>query len=309
MWPLEPPLIYAKNFKVMETKIALLVVYNHRYDKNISLINSIYKNKFTYIYHLVPFYDGNLDNVITVYDSSYYFHNYIAQAYQHLKSLEYTHFFIIADDMILNPAINEKNLWQNLNITKNDCYISSFIFLQTRTYFWPWITNALKYKRLQPGVEIMDILPTKEEAINKFKKHGFPVGKIPLKRVLTKRLYLFYYCVLKKLPFSLVLDYPLIGGYSDIFITTAKEMPRFCQILGAFAATKLFVEIAIPTALVLTAETIKTDDEVLLKRGDIWLQDRQLFENNYNNSLSKLLNDFPLDKLYVHPVKLSRWKK
>ncbi len=54
----------------MEKKLALLVVYNHRYDKNIPVIDKIYQNRFSHVFHLVPFYDGEQENVIPVYDLS-----------------------------------------------------------------------------------------------------------------------------------------------------------------------------------------------------------------------------------------------
>jgi hypothetical protein len=44
----------------METKVALLVIYNHRYDKNITRVEALYKKRFSHIYHVVPFYDGKL---------------------------------------------------------------------------------------------------------------------------------------------------------------------------------------------------------------------------------------------------------
>ena len=47
----------------METKVALLVIYNHRYDKNIVRVKQIYAKRFSYIYHVMPFYDGN-DHIV-----------------------------------------------------------------------------------------------------------------------------------------------------------------------------------------------------------------------------------------------------
>lgn len=292
----------------MKKKVALLVVYNHRYDKNIPIINYLYKGRFSYVYHLVPFYDGNEENVIAVYDNSFYFHNYIAQAYQHIKNLDFTHFFIVADDMIVNPKLNELNIWRLLGITETDCYISRFSILQQQKDFWPWIAQALKYKRIQPGVEISNILPPIEEAKKRFSLHNIPTDKIPIRRLYTKYFRLFYQKVLKELPFSLTLDYPLVGGYSDIFLVTNKEISQFCQILGAFAATRLFVEMAIPTALILTADNIKTDEDVLLKRGDLWLDEIDKFATLFNYNLSNLIDRYPHEKLFIHPVKLSKWE-
>lgn len=67
--------------KNVDMKIALLVLYNHRYDKNIPRIEKLYEGKFSHIFHLMPFYDGDHPNVFPVYESSYYFQSYIAQAY------------------------------------------------------------------------------------------------------------------------------------------------------------------------------------------------------------------------------------
>ena len=77
------------------TKTALLVVYNHRFDKNIGRIRELYANRFSYVYHVMPFYDGNEPDVIPVFDSSYCFSGYIAQAYSHLRNDGFTHFFIV----------------------------------------------------------------------------------------------------------------------------------------------------------------------------------------------------------------------
>ncbi len=59
---------------IMVKKVALLIIYNHRYDKNIPLLETLYGERFTYLYHIIPFYDGTKDNVITVYDSSFLSH-------------------------------------------------------------------------------------------------------------------------------------------------------------------------------------------------------------------------------------------
>lgn len=292
----------------MERKVALLVVYNHRYDKNISRIESLYNGKFSHLYHLVPFYDGDKENVITVYDSSYYFQNYVAQAYQHIKNDGFTHYFVVADDMLLNPKVTEKNLWEVLGIADNDCYISRLTILQERKRFWPWISHALKYKLRQKGVEVENILPTRDEAKRIFDKHGLPYYKIPAKRIFVRDIKLMWHLIIKKIPFSRTLDYPLVAGYSDIYLVTEKEMPKFCQYCGAFAATKLFVEIATPTSLVLVADSIKQDKELNIQRGDMRKKEAQDIAEKYQFKLDALIKDFPESKLYLHPIKLSKWK-
>lgn len=292
-----------------ENNIALLVIYNHRYDQNIPRIERLYAGRFSHIYHLMPFYDGSQKNVIPVYDSSFYFQNYIAQAYHHIKNNGYTHFFVVADDMIINPKINETNLLKKVGLDSKDCYISRLTIFQERRDLWYWMPMALKYRIKQTGVEVEKILPTKEEAIKQFELHHIPTSRIPLKRVLTKNWNDFKQIVLKQLPFSLTLDYPLVGGYSDILIVPADIMPKFCQYCGAFAATKLFVEVAIPTALVLSSPyAIKTDADLGIKRGDWPSAYINKMLKSCDFKLDKLLDNFPQGYLYLHPVKLSKWK-
>ena len=40
----------------------------------------------------------------------------------------------------------------------------------------------------------------------------------------------------------------------------------------------------------------------------MWTKEDQQFLEKYQNDLNKLLNDFPKEKLYLHPIKLSKWK-
>src|SRR5690348_16209399 len=105
------------------SKVALIIIYNHQYNKNIEIVERIYKNKFSNIYHLVPFYRGEKSNVIAVYQSSYYFHGYVSQGLKSFFKKEYSHYFFIADDMILNPMINEDNYREYLHLSDHSCFI------------------------------------------------------------------------------------------------------------------------------------------------------------------------------------------
>lgn len=290
----------------MKTKIALLVIYNHRFDKNIERINKLYANKFSYIYHIMPFYDGNEPNVIPVYESSYCFSGYISQAYTHLKKEEFTHFFMVADDMILNPTIDEYTIWNKLGIDFQDAYIDEIVcFQHGGKRWWRRIIDALDYTPNQLGVELKGILPNKEEAQQRFDLHNLPYSPIPRKELLRNPRKKDF---LKMLTKSCTLKYPLVRAYSDILLIPTDVMPRFCNYCGAFSATRLFVEMAVPTALVLSSDNIKTGKDTILKPGAMWTEKDLIILNPYNHSLTKLLNDFPPQKLYLHPIKLSQWK-
>lgn len=290
----------------MDTKVALLVIYNHRFDKNIQRINELYAGTFSHIYHIMPFYDGYAPNVIPVYESSYCFQGYIAQAYTHLRNKNFTHYFVVADDMILNPAVNENTIWEVLGINYNDAYIDEIIcFQRGGKRWWRRIIDALDYSPNQLGVELKGLLPTREEAERCFDFHGLPYTPIPRSELLRNPRKKDFLKMLRK---NCELKYPLVRAYSDILLLPADIMPKFTLYCGAFAATRLFVEMAIPTALVLSSDNIKLGKDAKLKPGAMWFEEDFKIIEPYNNQLNKLLNDFPSEKFYLHPIKLSQWK-
>lgn len=261
----------------------------------------------------MPFYDGKKSNVISVFESSFYFQGYIAQAYQHLKNKGFTHYYVIADDLILNPLIDENNLWDVLGLDFDECMFTEFLIMQERSAFWGHAQNALDWNIVKPGVEIENLLPSYDDAKSKFAKFALPVGELTEGiiddghvRSLKEKLY----SLIKKRKIDRMLKYPLVGGYSDTFLITADVMPLFSHYCGIFSATHLFVELAVPTAIVLSAEKIKLEKDLKLKGEPIWDRLRlSELEKEYKSDLNSLLNKFPENTLYLHPVKLSKWFK
>lgn len=287
-------------------KIALLIIYNHRYDKNIERLETIYAGKFTHIFHIMPFYDGIRENVIPVYESSYYFQSYLSQAYVHLKKQGFTHFFVVADDMIIHPSLHENNLLEKMGLAEDECYIDYLLKLQELDYVWRQ-TWAMEYKVKQKGVEIAGFLPCVEEAKKQFDKYQIPYSALSVKPFIGRRIkYLWSY--IKNLR-RRNLDYPLVGGYADILVLTSEMMDKFSLYCGAFAATKLFVELAIPTALVLSTDKLKvTSDLKGWESGAMWKGRIKEFAEEYDYSFEKLMMNYPDKKLFLHPIKLSKWK-
>lgn len=299
----------------METKIALLIIYNHRYDKNIPRIEQIYAGRFSHVYHIIPFYDGEQKNVIPVYDNSFQFQGYISQAYQHLKGKGFTHFLAVADDMLINPKLNETNFFKFTGIDQKACFIHELRDLRDIHRRWFHIDDAIHFSLYNRGLEIDNILPTKEEAEKAFQHHGIPyrlVSEKPYQSVRrrvreTLLLYrrLFYYRILQRIYFS----YPLVGGYSDLIVVPNTVMATFCQYCGAFAAARLFVEIAIPTSLILCCDKIQTLKQIKMNDSLILPRDKARdFLPDLNYSYAELEKNCPQDMFYIHPIKLSKWK-
>ena len=292
-------------FFLAMTKTALLVIYNHRFDKNIPRIDKLYEGRFSDVYHIVPFYDGTQKNVIPVYDSSFQFQGYISQAYAQLRDKGYTHYFVVADDMIINPALDENNYLERIGLGEHDCFLDYILVLQELKEAWRQ-TEAMAYKVNLRGVEVEKVLPSREVAEARFAHYGLPTGPIPVRPMFDRRLrfILKYMQNIKRRN----LDYPLLGGYCDILVLTSDMMDKFCLYCGAFAATRLFAEFAIPTAMILASDNVKTSKDTLLGGTALWSKEDKAFLEAYNGSLQALVDDFPADKLFFHPIKLSQWK-
>ncbi len=319
-------------------KIALLVVYNHRFDNNIPVIERMYRDRFTYIYHIMPFYNGAKDNVIPVYENSYFYEGYIAQAYSHLKGKGFTHFFTIADDMIINPSINENSLFEVTGIPEDYCFIPGFFRLQKEKDIGLVYRLCYYYRNKLAGIDTTNVIPTVDEALNCFKELGLSTEPLRMKDIdVPFKLKLGMYVnkvesFIKSIFYRHSITdnyskYPLVMSWSDINIVTADVMSRFANYCGYFAATHLFVEVAIPTALAYSTTKIVQEKDIKLKvqmldhpgysalfkggnREDMFQEQQNTikFLEGLNYNVKRLMENYPKNLFCIHPVKLSKWK-
>lgn len=333
----------------MDSKVALIFVFNHRFDKNIEKLEEIYKGRFSNIYHLVPFYDGEKENVIAVFENSYHFQGYLTQGFKHYFKEQFLHYLFIADDLILNPDINENNYQQYFKLSAKDSFISEVYSLHNindnilycnparladgfaklrnkKVEKWSWsrVFEAYKYDPKKNGIESAKELPDYKEALALLERHGITVAPLnyadvfggpkkpdSLKMVGKNISYLWGHELMRK---KYHLKYPLAGSYSDIVIVSNECIKKFIHYCGVFAAMELFVELAIPTALLFATENVVTEP-IINKKGLVFWpyskKRKQLYEEEmqkYDYKIENLLTMFPKDKLYIHPIKLSKWK-
>ena len=310
--------------------IALAIIYNHRFDKNIPILDDIYKDRFSHVFHIVPFYDGDKENVIPVYEHSFYFQGYIAQASRELKSKgDFEHFMFVGDDVLLHPDLNEHNYKDFFKIGAEDTFIT-FIrdLVETGEKSDLFIMHLAMYFKLPDrpgtGLEITDQLPSYIEAVKKFEEKGFEepyllpkhVYALPKRTDFKKTIFgeYFYRKRFKEVTRLLAQDkvkltFPIINGFSDLLILPKTDFDKFSQYCGLFAAARLFVEYAIPTIMILVCKKIVTEADLDKKSLLLWNDDREKFQQKYEASFNKIFNNFPKDTLYVHPVKLSKWKR
>jgi len=305
------------------SKVALVIVYNHQYNKNIEVLEDIYGERFSDIYHLVPFYTGEKRNVIPVYENSYYFQGYIAQGYRSFYNSDFDHYLFVADDLILNPTINERNYTEYLKLSDRTCFLPGFIMLHECEKWWPRVGEAFRYRIKTPGVEAEKQLPDYETALDLVNRFNLEIKPLKLNQIWRNPVSLYYSLeqIVTRRKTDVInfigslmrnqfdLPYPMVGSYSDICVVSAESIKLFCHNCGVFAATNLFVEVALPTAMILSASEIVTEEDLELKGKALWTEEDYKLLNNYNNDLDKLLEEFPQKYLYLHPIKLSKWRR
>lgn len=303
----------------------LIIVFNHRFDRNIPVLEKIYGSRFRHIFFLVPFYDGDHPRVIPVYESSFYFQSFFAQGFHRFFQEEFTHYIFAGDDCILNPSINETNFLDEMGLPEDSDHVPEFIEFHKLSQGGWWHTKkAVEFFSNRGGAEVKHELPSKEEAVLKFKMHGLDIQPLTMRNIFgpgklnslnawQSWLYKQFFWRVKwknyKKKGKVELPYPAVGSYSDMFVVTKKSIRSFCRYCGIMGATGLFVEIAIPTALVLSSEKITLEKDLKLKGKALWSKEEvEAVEKKNELSLSKLMQNFPSDQIYFHPVKLSKWK-
>ena len=302
----------------MSEKICLVVIFNHQFNRNLPVLRELLGGKFSHVRFLVPFYRGSDPDVIAVYDSSATFQGYIVQAYPHLSKEGYTHFVFTADDLLLNPCLDETNLLSSLTLGPGDAYIQELRPITDVTFHWPFLHTVLKAMRFDPFVNAADQLPDREEALRRLAVHGVRLTGFGLKTLrfaqgswwwkirslLAKTFFLYGSKEVRRVV------YPLVMSYSDFLVVPAAVMGDFCHFCGVFTAMRIFVECAIPTALALAAPRIKVERDIPMRGKEVFnLDDLAVFEEKYERRLSVLCANFPAATIYAHPVKLSRWTR
>lgn len=107
------------------------------------------------------------------------------------------------------------------------------------------------------------------------------------------------------------IPYPMAWGYVDMFCVSRNKLFEFSRMLGIFSAMNLFVEIAIPTAIVLTEERENVVLFCELQKYEcqaFWNEAKKVFVDRYNMDFQNLCEHWDKRWLFVHPVKLSQWK-
>ena len=294
--------------------VCLVIIENHRYEKNIDKLLKIYRDRFSTIRFLVPFYKGKNETVIPVYDSSYFFNGFIAQAGIQLARIECDHYVFIADDLVLNPEINENNIEQYFNLNKGEALLSRPCadLVKSTLPFRSYLNVFDSFRYEDCGVHYECELPSKEDALSKMTKYG--LGDMNIQRSIfrnnawRKENTVYFWRRLKNaikiIAGRAKLPYPIVVGFSDFYIIPSCNFEEFYSLCGVFAAMNLQVEMATPTATILSCENViflENNNDIQHARENIYIQ-------KYMSDYNKLIQDWPADRNYLNPIKLSKWK-
>ena len=296
--------------------LCVVFIHNHRFDENIGKLEHIYASRFPDRFHLVPFYRGSIPNVVPVYASSFNFQGFVAQADRVLRQREFRHYAFVADDLILNPALNAGTLITELGLDSDTGYIRRG---DPVNFAWQHLTPTMA-AMVTHGVNWTQEVPSFQEAAAVFRANGFEVERIGLKHfamgIKPKQLVQLIYYLLRRQQQRRKdpsLDwrgfpYPMLCAYSDFFVVPGGALPNFSAWNGAFAAAGMFAELSIPATLLLACKRVRYEHETEWRGREYWEEKIPVFEREHERRLSRLFSSFPTKQLYVHPVKLSRWK-
>ena len=302
------------------SNVCFVLIHNHKFERNIPKIEAIYEGRFRHLFHLIPFYQGVKPNVIRVDETSHCFQGFFSQGKATYARTRADYYVFGGDDLLLNPSLNEGNIVEALGLKSGTGYIKTLESLSNANLLWPSFADALFALGRGNGVNWESELPSFDEAAAMFEKCGLPVGRLRLGHLLRgikpwRFVLLLYYLVTRlqkkaKRPQTDIFGfpYPLAFSYSDFLVVPGDALDAFCHYCGVFSAAGLFAEIAIPTALVLSCQSIRLESETRWQGLEVWAKDEvDAMEKRNQLSLATLFESFPDNQLYVHPVKLSRW--
>lgn len=299
------------------SKICLVIIFNHRFDVNIEKLEKLYEGRFSHIYHIVPFYDGDKENVIPVYECSFRFNGYIAQAYEKFKG-DYDHYFFVADDIALHPDINERNFEEWFGVDADTCYIPELKPIR-ELEGWGFSQNFMDPEHFlvfYTGTNWKSEMMSADEAFKiaeakGYKKSDFSFGVSEMKNCLKYRkryprvITLFFKTIIKG---RQQLPYPVWGKYCDIFSIPGGQMKDMARMFGVTAAMNFYVEMAIPTTLMLLSPKVSFGEGRKEKPLLLWgKQARGEIVDKYHGDFNYLEENWDENTLFIHPIKLSQW--
>lgn len=293
-------------------RCTLVILFNHPFPKNISKLRAIYGERFDDIVFLMPVITVDDPSVITVYRGGFNFHGHVADALDALEARGSELYLFCQDDLLLHPALTPSSFWQIADFDQHDAFIPKpESFSGPGREGWYWNDRVLS-RLAEPtsslfggGVEAFTRhLPGADEARARFARYGIDATIYP-KPWPPKlgRASLFGRAVSGAAAPAL-LPYPFAVAFSDFFALRHDALRPVGQYFGLFAAMDLFVEVSVPSAMILGCQHLATLTDTPWSVHIDWT-DREELASRAPTDLQTVYAGFVESMLYTHPVKLS----
>lgn len=293
-------------------KTTLVILFNHPFPANLPKLRAIYGQRFPDIVFVMPLVKVDDPDVVLSYRGSYDFHGLVVDALPTLRARDSDAFVFIQDDLLLNPELNASNIAEKLQLDRYDGAITNVETFWSDTSDWSW--NSRVASRLLMSMDIVygsgverweRLLPPAEAAAEKLAKYGVeqlrPTNRQPWRNPLGQLKYRVRVALGRTRAEEI--PYPLASGFSDFFAIRRDALDTAGHLLGIFAAMNLFVETAIPTALVLGCDKLACVERNGWRCDIDWTDRKTLLAQRAK--LTDIYARFAPDMLYIHPVKLS----
>ncbi len=242
-----------------------MIIYNHNYARNIPLLDSIYRPRFSDVLHVLPNISPSHSRCLHAPAGSYQYHLLVYHGLKYIVTKDLLSdgldwLLVVQDDVLVHPRIDGPFLADMLDPHRNvGAFPSKSFSKNIPDDTWTW----------NERINLASLKPRNPIGGNGFE--GF-------------------------MPFFQSAKYS--RGVSDIFIIHRSHVPEFCELLGFYVSQNVFPEVAIPTVL----NMICTNNNKSLADIDgtyLWFGDRKLI-----NSDTWLKEKFySTQKIFLHPVK------
>lgn len=311
--------------------VSALFLFNSRFEPNVPVLDELYRERFSRRRYIMPFATKRQDNVIPVREVGWYFSGHLAQAADAFIEPDVTHYVVISDDLFVNPTVNEHNFLDKLGISERSAWITSLAVTDSLRNNWEWAADAAYHFRRMSATDAFRLLPPPAEAMARYQRLGLSPARSPMPRTAADLRFAFG--TLPRNSRAIFMEsltmlgkpspFPSLAGYSDFLVIPAHAIREFTFWCGVFAALNIFAEVAVPTALALSCEEITTELVVgdhfahptAQRRADAPLEgqilnfaETEALGDRLGWRRSRLIDEFPKEWLYVHPIKFSRWK-
>lgn len=298
----------------------LIIEHNYNYPEPFEKLEILLKDRFPERVHLIPFYNGKEPHVFPVYEHSTYFERYFPQVIDKIYDSKYTHYVIIADDLMLNPALDAGNLNDYLKLDEESSFLPDpWGMVHELSFKWTNSFSAINSFYLHDlffhhAPDWKKVFPPAEEAWKVFEKMGYKRGRIRLNWEKPNAAFPTCFSAIRYYIKQLIKrrrtpPYPLLTGYAEFFVIEAKAFPQFAKWCETAGQMRLWVEPALHTLLPLCSRKVVYEKDRGLHGITLWTpEENEALFKKHNGSVKSVASEFKPNTLYLHPVKLTKWQ-